>query len=258
MKGGLSWDEAIEQILTESLEPLHYKEITDRIISKGLRTNFGAIPSNCVHTALSKSNKYVKFAKGIFALKSTLENRIKDSEQEDQTNQSSLSEKDGEEDSIVSSFGMFWRREEVEWKSSANLELLGAQRGEADPVNFSQQIGLYLLYDRREVIYVGRAEARTLGGRLYDHTKDRLSARWDQFSWFGFLPVSENGELGERQSRYDSDRMIAGIEAILIEALEPRQNRKRGDDLEAVEYLQKENPNLMKKKVVKIIQEMIP
>ena len=52
--------------------------------------------------------------------------------------------------------------------------------------------------------------------------------------------------------------MIAGIEAILIEALEPRQNRKRGDDLEAVEYLQKENPNLMKQKVVKIIQEMSP
>ena len=36
---------------------------------------------------------------------------------------------------------------------------------------------------------------------------------------------------------------------ILIEALEPRQNRKRGDDLAAVEYLQKVDPEIEKKKV---------
>ncbi len=35
----------------------------------------------------------------------------------------------------------------------------------------------------------------------------------------------------------------------MIEALEPRQNRKRGDDLSAVEYIQKEDPEIQKKKV---------
>ena len=118
------------------------------------------------------------------------------------------------EETIISSFGMFWRREEVEWTSS-NLQLLGVLREKDDsapvnsaPVNFSQQIGLYLLYDGREVIYVGRAKTgnSTLGARLYAHTKDRLSARWDRFSWFGFLPVSENGELDDLQDGYDSDR----------------------------------------------------
>lgn len=43
--------------------------------------------------------------------------------------------------------------------------------------------------------------------------------------------------------------MIPALEAILIEALEPRQNRKRGDDLAAVEYLQKEDPAIKKKMV---------
>ena len=38
-------------------------------------------------------------------------------------------------------------------------------------------------------------------------------------------------------------------EAILIEALEPRQNRKRGDDLAAVEYLQKVDLKIEQKKV---------
>lgn len=43
--------------------------------------------------------------------------------------------------------------------------------------------------------------------------------------------------------------MIPALEAILIEALEPRQNRKRGDDLSAVEYLQRVDPEIEKKKV---------
>jgi len=34
----------------------------------------------------------------------------------------------------------------------------------------------------------------------------------------------------------------------LIEALEPPQNRKRGDDLSAVEYIQKEDPEIEKKR----------
>jgi hypothetical protein len=43
--------------------------------------------------------------------------------------------------------------------------------------------------------------------------------------------------------------LIPALEAILIEALEPRQNRKRGDDLSAVEYIQLEDPSIQKKKV---------
>ena len=122
-------------------------------------------------------------------------------------------------------------------------------------MDFSQQIGLYLLYDGREVIYVGRVRDSTLGGRLYEHTKDRLSARWDRFSWFGFLPVFNDGKLGKPQDLYSSVGVIAEIEAILIEALEPRQNRKRGDDLLEFEYLQKENPTLKAKRLRAEIME---
>jgi hypothetical protein len=43
--------------------------------------------------------------------------------------------------------------------------------------------------------------------------------------------------------------MIPALEAILIEALEPGQNRKRGDDLAAVEYIQKVDSEVEKKKV---------
>lgn len=41
-----------------------------------------------------------------------------------------------------------------------------------------------------------------------------------------------------------NDSPFVRVEAVLIEGLEPRQNRKRGDDFKAVEYLQVEDPTL--------------
>ena len=76
-----------------------------------------------------------------------------------------------------------------------------------------------------------------------------MAARWDRFSWFGLLPVSETGTLGNLPLIYDAAKMIPALEAILIEALEPRQNRKRGDDLSAVEYIQREDPEIQKKRI---------
>ena len=119
----------------------------------------------------------------------------------------------------------------------------------ATPVDFNKQLGIYLLYDGREVIYIGRTTERPLGRRLYEHTSDRMAARWDRFSWFGLLPVSETGTLGSLPTTYDAAKIIPALEAILIEALEPRQNRKRGDDLSAVEYIQREDPEIQKKRV---------
>ena len=54
--------------------------------------------------------------------------------------------------------------------------------------------------------------------------------------------------------KYDAIKIIPALEAILIEALEPRQNRKRGDDLSAVEYLQQEDPAIQRKRVKEILE----
>lgn len=89
---------------------------------------------------------------------------------------------------------------------------------------------------------------------MYEHTLDRFSARWDRFSWFGLLPVSETGTLGVMPESFKVKILIPALEAILIEALEPRQNRKRGDDLSAVEYIQKEDPEIQKKRVKQTVE----
>ena len=104
---------------------------------------------------------------------------------------------------------------------------------------------------------MGRATDRALGTRLYEHTLDRMSARWNRFSWFGLLPVSDAGALGRLPDTFDATKMIPALEAILVEALEPRQNRKRGDDLAAVEYVQDEDPEIRRRRMKEFLEQAI-
>lgn len=250
----LTWRKAIEKVLNAAPGALNYKDITDKIIEDGLRTSLGATPSASVSSFLTTAIKkegadcpWQKVGKGLYIWK-------KKAGITEPAEPAIPADEEAEEDQydVVSSFGMFWRREAVEWTS--NPKILGMQQIGAEAVDFSSQIGIYLLYDGREIIYVGRASDRPMGKRLYEHTLDRLSTRWDRFSWFGVLPVSDAGKLGTVQETFASSKLLPALEAILIEALEPRQNRKRGDDLAAVEYIQKEDPAI-KKKLVKQTME---
>ena len=51
--------------------------------------------------------------------------------------------------------------------------------------------------------------------------------------------------------------VIVTMEAVLIEGLEPRQNRKRGDDFQALEFLQKEDPNLLRDRKAAVARELL-
>jgi len=248
----LTWKKAIDRVLSDHGKPMHYTEIAEEIITQRLRKNLGATPAATVNAQMARSvkhdgenSRYIRVEKGVFALRGVTPNAVPMKKK--LTPEVEESEEGEEQYDIVSSFGMFWRKEAIDWVS--NPKILGAQRMGADPVDFNKQLGIYLLYDGREVIYVGRTTDRPLGRRLYEHTFDRLSARWDRFSWFGLLPVTEKGTLEKLPETYLAAKLIPALEAILIEALEPRQNRKRGDDLASVEYLQVVDPAIEKKKM---------
>lgn len=263
----LTWREAIDKVLSASPEALHYQDICERIIKAGLRSRLGATPAATVSAQISSAIKhegqqspYLRVAKGIYAWRTSSLAASTPTEAASPPNDASAAERDETDGleaqyAVVSSFGMFWRKDAVEW--SATPKLLGMQQIGAKPVNFHDQRGIYLLYDGREVIYVGRATERALGKRLYEHTVDRLATRWDRFSWFGLLPVSDNGKLGELPDSFAAAKLIPAMEAILIEALEPRQNRKRGDDLAAVEYLQKTDPEIENRKAMALVAKAL-
>jgi hypothetical protein len=85
-----------------------------------------------------------------------------------------------------------------------------------------------------------------------------LNGRWSRFSWFGVYPVTEGGLLKTDSdfSNVSIDFVIAAMEAVLIEALEPRQNRKRGDaNFEAIEFIQSEDPKIDLNRKLAIIEE---
>lgn len=184
MSKEMTWRKAIEKILSEASGAVHYRDLTEKIIQDGLRQNLGATPADTVSAHLTTAIKregtecpFQKIGRGLYIWKAKVGttqppiSEIIESEEEQQYN-------------IITSFGMFWRREAVEWVSTPKI--LGMQQIGAEPVDFQKQLGIYLLYDGREVIYVGRATDRPLGKRLYEHTLDRFSSRWDRFSWFGY------------------------------------------------------------------------
>jgi hypothetical protein len=142
---------------------------------------------------------------------------------------------------------MYWQRDLVVWRGDPKI--FGKQQAMAAPVDFGKQKGIYILYDHHTVVYIGRSIDRPLGRRLYEHTIDRLGSRWNRFSWFGLLDVTSEGSLRELPLAASLASMIGTLEALLIESLEPPQNRKRGDDFSAVEYIQDIDAELREREI---------
>src|SRR5699024_7972926 len=91
----------------------------------------------------------------------------------------------------------------------------------------------------------GRVTEPRLGQRLLEHTRDRLQGRWNAFSWFGVRPVLESGKLGSiPNTPIDMTTLIRTMEALLIEGLEPPQNRRQGDHFAAIEFIQYPDPKI--------------
>ena len=88
-------------------------------------------------------------------------------------------------------------------------------------------------------------------------TTDRFSGRWERFSWFGILPVRSDGELADGPSEsFNVENLIATMEALLIEGLEPPQNRKRGDGFSAVEFIQVVDPEIERRQQQELMDKL--
>ena len=236
---------------------MHYADIAAQVAEHGIKEIIGATPAISVNTALNLSiendpnNPFYKARPGIYGLRarqdsgppSNIQITAADVLDEDET------------PDVVQALGMFWLRSNVLWKRSPSI--LGRQQIGSDPVDFAEQRGIYLLHDRRDVIYIGRSTDRPIGQRLYEHTLDRLSGRWDRFSWFGIRPISEEGRLEQTEAAYGADIVISALESVLIEALEPPLNRRRGDNLNAVEFMQALDPEIELKQKQELLQKAL-
>lgn len=232
----MSWHDAIIKILDDSDEVMHYAAIADEIQKRKLRRSLGATPARTVSARITVSingdgdrSPFIRVSPGFYMLKESAGTMAIHDESGA-----------GIPPPLIGAMGMYWHHDRINWRRKSRL--LGQQQGGATHVDFCDQIGVYLLHDHSRVIYVGRSTDRPLGIRLREHTMDRLNGRWNRFSWFGLKGVDEDGRLTEPAITIDEPRLIALLESILIEALEPPQNRKRGDDLSESELLQVRDP----------------
>lgn len=252
----LEWKDAIVRVLETTKTPMHYADIAEQIFELGLRKEPIATPAATVAAFIARSFKnegeqspFIRLSRGVYSLRGNASAPvIAEKEAQELADPDSADEITG----LVNAFGMFWERDKVLWETDPRI--LGQQQPGARPVNFCAERGVYLLHDSQGVVYVGRASDQNLGRRLQQHTSDRLAGRWTRFSWFGVYTVNQDGTLKvfTEFANVNTNVIIATMEAVLIEGLEPRQNRKRGDDFQAIEFLQVEDPELalMQKKVV--------
>jgi len=260
MSDNLPWKDAILKVLTDRGEAMHYTDIAEEIVDQQLRIALGATPSNSVNSIISVSLRddpdtpFYKAGRGLFGLKVHQE-PAQQSVVQPGGEREEDAKSDAQEETIINALGMFWIRENVFWR--AQPAILGRQQVRADTVDFSMQRGVYLLHDRRDVVYVGRSIDRGLGQRLFEHTRDKLNGRWDRFSWFGLYGVDDDAKLKEEMSTATGETIINAFEAILIESLEPPQNRRRGDNLNAVEFMQARDPEIDKRQTRDLLQQVI-
>lgn len=142
----------------------------------------------------------------------------------------------------VTSYGLFWRAEEIEWfpgQGNRNefrlLGRIGKNRPSIRVADFRRQQGIYILFDEYGPAYVGLAKRDRLGARIRDHHGDHLNGKWDRFSWFGFNPVGatpgDHGILPLNEPRRDvtddTSTTIRDLEALLIAAMGPKLNVQR-------------------------------
>lgn len=250
------WRDAAVVVLQSQQTAMHYTDIAEAIAEKQLRSEFGATPATAVNVAITQSinndgdaSPFVRVARGVYALR----HRADSTPPATATTEPESKELD--ETGLINAFGMYWSRSQVLWSSAPRV--LGQQQPESTAVDFCQQRGVYLLHDGRSVVYVGRSTDQPLGVRLRQHVTDRLNGRWDRFSWFGTLSVNDAGALEAPSStNFNQDLLIVTMEALLIEGLEPPQNRKRGDDFRAIEYLQVEDPDIKKRNIIALMDEL--
>lgn len=259
----LKWKDAIVKVFEDEKKALHYTEIAELIAEKGYRKSLGATPQDTVSAAITtdinthkEKSIFARVDKGIYILRKFLDDAYRLEAADNKLDVAMIEKKTRDTYKIINSFGIYWNRELVHWKSYPDL--LGIQQVGASEVNFKEQVGIYLLHDGRETIYVGQAIDQPLGKRLKNHTVDRLSGRWDRFSWFGFYPISDKGKLitDIKLDNIAFQNLGDLLEAVLIESMEPRQNRKQGNLFSGLEFLQQEAPEIQKIRKQQLIKEL--
>lgn len=172
----------------------------------------------------------------------------------------------GGDDKVIRNYGLLWQRDYVHLGGAGNKgTLLGRRSPKAAVVDFREQIGVYVLYDKDLFpVYVGQAGNgnANLFSRLKTHTNDHLWNRWEYFTWFGLRGVnSVGGKLTkfdhvDKVFKTEGGRILNLLEGALIAAMEPKLN-KQGSRFDGVErYIQEVDDDVLELTLEDVVSEI--
>lgn len=154
---------------------------------------------------------------------------------------------------MIMNYGLLWQRKHVHLGAGSNKGTLLGRHRRLGVVDFREQIGLYVLYDKDFTpIYVGQAGngKATLFSRLKTHTRDHLWNRWEFFSWFGLRRVNPSNKqisgydhVG-KQFRAKGAEVLDEFEGVLIAAMEPKLNKQGPSFKDAMMFDQEIDENI--------------
>ncbi len=236
----LTYREAIERVLREAERPLQPDQIARLIVQRNYRREALDHSVAAVLSGMRKEGTVERPQTKLYQLPSNRE--IIDPDEEEQLIN-------------VSAYGLYWEREKVNWEPT-NGKLLGSPDDSDEEIDFAQQWGIYILHNSLTVMYVGRTSSDNTG--LYQrlrqhHSRGPRTARWDEFSWFGFRPVNEDGSLSQNLATFTTSMLIRVLESVMIEALIPPLNN-RGGELMGTMYRQVEDPEIKRQREQEIRQ----
>ena len=231
----MTWEKAVLKVLRDANEALHYQEIYRRIANEKLVKTRGKTPAKTVWSTCTKlvtKSQARRVEQGIYRIN-------QDGAEATQEEKQGASEDAQQAEKFPSrSYGLLWSRDKVNWEGGRkqnkrwNQGLLGQENEGDKPKDFSGEPGIYLLHQHGQVMYVGQTKEE-LYSRLSDHTKDILSDRWDEFSFFSLGEVGQINHSDQPMSDTSVQKKVIVdlLEAVLIEVILPPLNRKSGNNL---------------------------
>lgn len=219
------WIDAILKVLENTKTPIHYTKIWEVIRDQHYLECESKKPEISVNTYL-QANKdiIVPFGnKGDYILKTHLHNSINKYLEQTVSNQT-----------VIRAYGVNWSRAKFEQN---NYSLIGKESisKNASQFDFSNERGLYVLYDGYNIVYVGQT-VNPLANRLKEHTKK--SYKWDSFTWYGIDDVVDMNHNKNKILTISAKSLLDAFEAIMIAAINPKHNKKKGNHIGGKEYQQ--------------------
>ncbi len=77
-------------------------------------------------------------------------------------------------DRVILAFGRKWDK-----RLSENYKFKDIPKREE-----GRRSGVYILYNKKRIVYIGKCEKRILRDRIKEHLKDKLKNKWDSYTWF--------------------------------------------------------------------------